>query len=69
MLITFSDLLVSLISFTVENSVLLRLVLGGVAGVAQFITSREQTQLNRVYCFRLLVFSLHPENQTFRTYS
>ena len=40
----------SFLSF--ENKVLLKLVLGGVAGVAYFIIGHEHTQLNRVCYFR-----------------
>ena len=34
-----------------ENTVLLKLVLWGVGGVAHFITGHEQFQLNQVCCF------------------
>ena len=43
-----------------ENSVLLKPVLGGVASAAYFITGLEQTQYNLACYIRFLVYSLLP---------
>ena len=44
-----------------ENRVLLKPVLGGVAGVANSITGHEQTQVNRVCYFHFSGVFLAPE--------
>ena len=50
--------------FILENRIPLRPVLGGVSGVALFITGHEQTQKTEFAIFISLMWSLLPEDLT-----